>query len=379
MKVQVSAIIYRWLINRSQLDRSALDSKYPQLSNWINGKGQPTMKQLEKLAKTLHAPIGHFFEPAPLNEPSPLVDFRTFSGSNKNRKTPSPSLLDTIYDCQAKQYWYAQYCQMNREEENVLIGIHTIDDDPVEVATMINQKILNNLPKCINWADAFRKRKMAIEQHNILVLTSGTVKGNTRRPLDIDEFRGFAICDNYAPLIFINAKDSIAARNFTLIHELAHLALGESGVSNDIYDQEVEKWCDAVASEVLMPAGTIQDNYTFQNDLDRTINKLAKLCKVSTQAILLRLRKLKLLRLDERAFWGYYQKEKNKALQELINNKSEGGNFYNTKPAAISNRFLTALAISTYEGHTLFRDAMNLANVKTIKTFKKLADKALQQ
>jgi len=109
--------------------------------------------------------------------------------------------------------------------------------------------------------DAFAKRREAIEQQGILVITSGIAKENTHRPLDLNEFRGFALSNEYAPLIFINSKDTDAARSFTLLHELAHIAIGKSGLSNDLYEHQVEQWCNKVAAEVLIPKDSLQRNY----------------------------------------------------------------------------------------------------------------------
>ena len=106
----------------------------------------------------------------------------------------------------------------------------------------------------------------AVESCGILVMASGIVNSNTYRKLDVEEFRGFTLCDPYAPLIFINSSDSKTAQMFTLIHELGHLALGTSSLSNpklriNENESREEIWCNKVSAEVLVP----RDDLLAQN------------------------------------------------------------------------------------------------------------------
>lgn len=381
MKVYIESQLYEWAIERSRIDRSILHNKFSKLNDWMAGKKQPTFKQMEKFAKAVYLPVATLFMPEPPEEKLPIVDFRTFRDRGiASSKLPNPHVLDTIYDYQLKQDWYINYCRLNGEGKNTFTGSFTLETSPIQVANTIRENFKLPIQPYSSLYDAFRKRKDAIENQGILVMSSGIVKGNTHRPLDIHEFRGFALSNDYAPLIFVNAKDTDAAKSFTLMHELAHIAIGESGLSNDSYEHKVEKWCNQVAGEVLMPKVFLQNKYNKNTNIFQAIENLANLYKVSTLAVLLQLKNTQLLDISENEFWQIYNKEKNRILGIIAKNKSsKGGNFYNSKLAAISKPFLRALAISTLEGQTLYRDAMNLSNVKNINSFHNLANEVLSK
>jgi hypothetical protein len=119
------------------------------------------------------------------------------------------------------------------------VGSFETGADPVALAADMRRQLgigedFSRVSK--SWSDHVARLSRAADAAGILVFRSGIVGGNTRRPLSVDEFRGFALCDELAPVVFVNAADYKAAQSFTLAHGLAHLWIGKSGVSNETVD-----------------------------------------------------------------------------------------------------------------------------------------------
>jgi Zn-dependent peptidase ImmA (M78 family) len=199
-------------------------------------------------------------------------------------------------------------------------------------------------------------------------MISGVVGSNNRRKLDPNEFRGFALPDKMAPLVFINAADTKAAQMFTLAHELAHIWLGQSALSDPlpVPARKVEVWRNRVAAELLVPLAALKTELGNE-DPHQAVARLAKAFQVSTPVILRRL-------LDARAiprtsFERMYDAQVRRFAARA---RSSGGDFYLTQAARLSRRSARAIITSTLEGQTLFRDAFYLLGIRTERTFREL-------
>jgi Zn-dependent peptidase ImmA (M78 family) len=225
--------------------------------------------------------------------------------------------------------------------------------------------------------DVLRALVAAIETAGVLVMKSGIVGNNTRRKLDPDEFRGFALVDVYAPLVFVNGSDSKAAQLFTLVHELVHVWIGESALSNlqATYApaQQVERYCNAVAAEYLVPEEPLRLAVGGSTQEDAAlVQSLRGRFKVSSLVILRRLRDIG--RLKDDRFRQLYREEVEE-FQRREERKPDGGDYYRNQPVKVSRRFAVALVGSTLEGKTPYRDAFALLDMKKPKTFRELARK----
>jgi Zn-dependent peptidase ImmA (M78 family) len=171
-------------------------------------------------------------------------------------------------------------------------------------------------------------------------------------------------------LVFINGADSKAAQMFTLAHELAHLWLGQSALSDvsagDISDNAIETWCNQVAAELLVPMDVFLAELVADEPLSETLSRFARRFKVSTLVVLRRLADAG--RLDRNDFFRAYRDE----LEHLRNIEaagSGGGDFYRTTASRVSKRFARALVESTLEGRTLYRDAFRMLGIAKTSTF----------
>ncbi len=371
-RVAIRPEMLRWATERAGMDPDDLAQRIPQLQEWERGEKQPTLKQLEGFAKTTHTPVGYLFLATPPVEEVPIPDFRTVADTGVRR--PSPDLLDTVYLCQQRQDWYRDFIRSSGEGVLPFVGTATLKDDEVQAAERIRDVLgfsVNARRQMPNWTDALRRFIEQADVLGVLVMVSGVVGSNNRRKLNPAEFRGFALADSLAPLIFINGADSKAAQMFTLAHELAHIWLGQSALSDAqasaIPKQNVERWCNRVAAELLVPMELFRDEYDRQADLRSELDRLARYFKVSTLVILRRMHDAGTLRGDN--YWAAYEQE----LEYLRSiQKGGGGNFYLTLGARASKRFARAVVVSTLEGRSSFTEAFRLLGFKKIATFQEL-------
>lgn len=375
LRVSIQPALLRWARERAALTKGDLVKRFPHYEQWEQGVAQPTLKQLEQLAQTLHVPIGYLFLNTPPEEPLPIPDFRTLL---ERPARPSPDLLDTIYLCQQRQAWYREF--LTREGSRPLPFIHSaaIEQNPVEVAATIRHRLKfdveerNQIP---TWSEALRCFIEQVESTGILVMASGVVGNDPHRKLNVQEFRGFTLADELAPLIFINAADTKAGQMFTLAHELAHLWLGSSGVTDvqlrAFPDSGIERWCNQVAAELLVPLEELRHIFHPGEPRRSALDRLARHFKVSTLVILRRMAEAGAIRSED--FWQAYEEEL-EHLQQFERQSEGGGNFYHTLPLRVSRTFAEAVLISVLEGQTLFRDAYQILGIRKHETFQKFAE-----
>jgi Zn-dependent peptidase ImmA (M78 family) len=372
IRVEIKPELIKWARERAGLEIDDLTQRFPKLKAWEEGDVHPTLRQVEQFASATHAPVGFLFLVEPPVETLPIPDFRT--AANKNLQHRSPDLLDMIYVCQQRQEWYRDFARAERIAPLQFVGSVTPNNSIEETATEIREKLgfdIEERRRLPTWTDALRHFIAQADEAGIMVMCSGVVLNNNNRRLDPNEFRGFALSDRIAPLIFINGADTKAAQMFTLAHELAHVWIGQSAVSDadaeHMPEHRIERWCNEVAAELLVPLQILQSDFRPQLELREEVDRLARRFRVSSLVILRRIYDARFLSREE--FWSEYEKELRRV--RAIAKKS-GGNFYLTQAARVSKRFARALVISTLEGQTLHRDAFRMLGFAKLDTFQKL-------
>ncbi len=365
-----------WARERSRLPAEELKRRFPRLDEWERGDRTPTLRQLESFASATHTPVGFLFLTEPPEEKVPIPDYRTMEDAGIG--PPSPDLLDTIFQCQQRQEWYRDFSRLNRGDPVAFVGSLDTHATVVRAAeTMRDTLSFDADARGSTWGEALRRLSEHAEDAGVLVMVNGVVGSNTHRRLDPHEFRGFALVDPLAPLVFINGADTKAAQLFTLAHELAHLWLGETALSDaDLVRRPtttIERWCNQVAAEFLVPIEAIRDDYDAERPITQELERLARRFKVSTLVVLRRLNDADRIGWD--AYREAYQAELRRILEILRERGTGGGggDFYNTQPVRVSKRFARAVITSTLEGQTLYRDAFQMLGFKKLSTFQELA------
>lgn len=377
VRVSVRPSVLKWAARRARWTDSGVINRFPRYQEWLAGDVSPTMKQLQSFATTMRVPLGYLFLPEPPEEETPIPDFRT--RGSKAIDELSVDLRDTIYLCQRRQDWFRNFAISHGFRRIRFVGSASLDDAPHSIASQIRQTIGFTMEKrraFTSWEDALRRLIDLIETTGVLVSVNGVVGGDNRRVLDPDEFGGFTLVDSYAPLIFVNAADTKAAQIFTIIHELAHVWLGESAISDAgvarASKNEHERWCNQVAAEVLVPRAQLLSDFNGTATVEE-LERLARVYRVSTLVVLLRLREVEAVPADD--FWDLYAAEGDR-VKELSRRRQEnsGGNYYYTQPIRLGRRFAQAVIKDAREGGTAYGEAYRLLGTAKPETFNRLAE-----
>jgi len=362
----VNPSLLTWSRERAGLSTEQVAKKLPvkpdRVEEWEAGETKPTFLQAQKWASLAHIPFGFLFLPRPPVEQLPLPDLRTVGGIAPQR--PSLELLDTVRDSLRKQDWYLEYLQYQEHQPLAFVGRFNSRSRVAEVVDDIRRTLgVNPDAARLDYDKYSRALIEAAEAAGILVMRSGIALGNTHRKLEVSEFRGFAISNPYAPVVFVNSSDAPTARLFTLLHELAHIWIGSSGVSdgNTANGRDEERFCNAVAGEFLAPEAQFRALWNADVNWEENLAPLATRFHISKLAI--GRRALDLGYINQAQYSAYYRI----ILKAFQDDKGGAGNYYRNATAKNSPSLSKAVLTEAMSGRMLLRDAGHLLGVQPAK------------
>jgi len=379
-KAYITSKVFKWARESAKMTEEIAASKVAvsidKFKDWETGEDYPTIKQAQTLAKAYRRPFALFFLPDVPTDFQPLQDFRK-TGS----KEFSTSSIFIIREIQQKRAWISEVNEDNNENRVPFIGRFSIKDNPVIVAkdilATLNINPLNyksNNP-IIEWIDKAESNGIFISRTSFI---------HSRLKLDSKEIQGFAIADDFAPFIFINSDDWNAPQLFTLVHELSHLWIAETGISNDVEPSiknvgdynPIELFCNEVAANALMPKEFIDslDSKAFDNA--KEVFKNAKMIGVSSFALLVRALNLNIISLStykqlkqlaDIEYNEFLKREEAKKIKQIEKEKPGGPNYFLLQLNR-NSRLFTQTVLDAFRGGVIEPSmASNLLNVQVNK------------
>ncbi len=374
----INGEIIEWAIIRAGNQLEDFYISNPKVKEWVNGESFPTIKQLEKFTQKVHVPFGYMFFSEPPLEDIPIPFYRT-GHKNPLAEKISLNVYNTIQILQERQNWLTDYLNDSEYDDLDFVEKFSIET-PYQVIVQDIKQTLNLTndwaSKFNTWEEALNYLTIQIEEIGIIVSFNGVVGNNNRRVIQPNECRGFVLVNKKAPFLFVNSADAKAAQMFTIIHELAHVWIGETaGFDNRQMipaNDPIEILCDHVAAEFLVPERFLIKKWKESNDL----KYLSKLFKVS-QIVIAR-RALDLNLITKPYFFDFYNNYIEALKLKKDNTKTSGGNFYATAKKRISLRFASFVNNAVKENNLLYRDAYKLTTLKG-NTYNKFINEYLYQ
>ncbi len=370
-RIEISPKISDWIL--SIVDKTAKNEKVLNaVASWSNGENYPTFNQLKDISRALHIPFGYFLLKNPPKEDLSLLEFRTFN--SRQQVKASRELVDTMTKMEQIQDWAKTERAANGMTPLQFVGSEQNEHDPDKLAERIRQLLhLKTDWFCdptINTKTSFSFLRNALSNLGVIIMVNSIVGNNTRRSLDIEEFRAFALTDHLAPLIFINSNDANGGLLFSLVHEFVHILMGTADLYNNPnvsgvkkQPRSVEQLANAATAELLVPQRLFIEKWHETNDESSVkIDSLSTFFKCSRMVIARRaldfdyIQQELYIQIEKQSRSDYLKlKEKNK-------NNKKGPSFYNMKAYRFDNNLFQTMEQSIAEGRTTYTQAYSLTD-----------------
>ena len=368
-------------IGRLAKDKTTVEK----LRAWESGEEFPSQSQAIALAEKLGISYAMLFMPTvPPPDIPEIPDLRTLDG--QRLKNPSLDFREVLNDTIFRQEWLRD----ERTDEGLdplpFVGSFSVKDDPKVIAADMRD-VLQVTPesrsRCHDY-EAFIKHIVAnAEDAGVLMMRSAIVRHATNRPLSVAEFRGFALIDVIAPLVFVNDSDAKAAQIFTIAHELAHIWIGADGVSDRKPNQEnesknaIELFCDKVAAELLAPEEEIRTQWRGSPTIETT-RRVAAHFRVSTLVALRRAKDLGLIPFNTfvaqvESEYARFKESDQKKRDKQKKAEKHGGNFWASFELRNGKSFNATVAASLRNRRVTFTEAAALMGINVASTVRYLS------
>lgn len=296
-----------------------------------NGEAELSRSMLLNMVRLYRRPLLTFYLDKPPRIGDRGEDFRTLPDQYETEENVYVDVL--IRDIKARQSLVRETL-IDEDEENRLgfIGKYNVDQGVQHVVQALHQVLnldLDQFRGLTKYSDAFKRLRQHAEAAGVFILLKGNL-GSHHTNIGVNVFRGFALADDIAPFIIINDRDAKSAWCFTLLHEMTHLLLGQTGVSSYYAEKQIEKFCNEVASEFLLPSAEFKEFQLSSGDvavITKEISRYAFTYKVSSSHVAYRLYR----RGDiNKAVWEqlrdyYYQQWVMQREKERLKNKGKEG------------------------------------------------------
>jgi Zn-dependent peptidase ImmA (M78 family) len=345
------------------------------LAEFENGIGEPSRPLLLRMSKAYRRSLLVFYLAAPPPTGDLGDDFRRLPGAE-------PPLYNAVVDALIRDVRGRQSIIKAIQEEAEVPRLRFVGSVNMEVpfdvlADRVSTEFAFNLAEFRaqpSIPDAFAYLRSKIEENGVFVLLLGNL-GSHHTNIPVDVFRGYAIADEIAPLILINDQDAQSAWSFTALHELTHLWLGTTGLSGWATEQEIEQYCNDVASQILLPAVELHQldvvTRTRPFSFERLVEGISKFSwrrRISRAMVAYRLFRGDFIRAaiwhDLREYFRdeWLEKKKREAQEER---KGDGGpDYYVVRRHRLGKALLDFTTRSLGEGALTYTQASMLLGVK---------------
>ena len=375
----INPTIIKWARERSGYTLQEIAKSFKKdiatISNWESGAAAPTYIQLEKLADKYKRPVAMFFFPEPPHE-TDFVGQLALRSSEIEKLDPSIRIL--LRQARARQLSLMELnMDANPAETKIFRDLHPqLGDSPIELAQQTRVYLGISVETQASWRsarEALENWREQVEEKGIFVF---------RDAFRDDSVDGFCLIHEQFPVIYLNNSRSSVRQIFSLFHELAHLLLGENGITRGInpVGEQIEVFCNQFAAELLVPSGDLETRFKDSLYDDTAIEELAVYYKVSRPVILLKLVNRGIFTSDDyRQKTAQWTEEYESRLEGRAGGKSPGGgNYYNTHAVYLGYRFIE-LAFSRYhQEQCSIEELADHLNIK-VKNLPRLEDCLLRK